>query len=148
MSAATSTPAPRHTVVVRLHDRPGALYRAIGLIRRRGYNVASLVVGASERPGTSRMVLVVEACDVRQVIAQLRRLIDVLSVQEIDARPAHVDAFVEAMLHFDGASNDSRGDAEDAEKTDTKVLPFSAFSAPPRENTTAPAQPILKETAR
>ena len=46
---------PRHTVVVRLHDRPGALYRAIGLIRRRGYNVASLVVGASERPGTSRM---------------------------------------------------------------------------------------------
>ena len=101
MSAASTTAAPRHTVVVRLHDRPGALYRAIGLIRRRGYNVASLVVGASERPGTSRMVLVVEACDVRQVIAQLRRLIDVLSVQEIDAQPAHVDEFVEAMLRFD-----------------------------------------------
>jgi acetolactate synthase-1/3 small subunit len=105
MSAHATTDAttpPRHTVVVRLHDRPGALYRAIGLIRRRGYNVASLVVGASERPGTSRMVLVVEACDVRQVVAQLARLVDVLSVHEIDAEPAHVDALVERMLHFDG----------------------------------------------
>ena len=91
----------RHTVVVRLHDRPGALYRAIGLIRRRGYNVASLVVGASERPGTSRMVLVVEACDVRQVMQQLARLVDVLSVEEVEAEPTHVDSFVEAVLRFD-----------------------------------------------
>jgi len=100
-NAVPNAAPPRHTVVVRLHDRPGALYRAIGLIRRRGYNVASLVVGASERPGTSRMVLVVEACDVRQVVQQLARLIDVLSVQEITAQPSHVDALVEAMLGFD-----------------------------------------------
>ena len=77
-------PAPRkHTIVVQLHDRPGALYRAVGLIRRRDYNVSSLVVGASERPGTSRMVLVVEAVDVHQVLQQLERLVDVLSVAEI-----------------------------------------------------------------
>lgn len=77
-------PAPRkHTIVVQLHDRPGALYRAVGLIRRRDYNVSSLVVGASERPGTSRMVLVVEAVDVHQVLQQLSRLVDVLSVAEI-----------------------------------------------------------------
>jgi len=68
---------------VQLHDRPGALYRAVGLIRRRDYNVSSLVVGASERPGTSRMVLVVEAVDVHQVLQQLTRLVDVISVAEI-----------------------------------------------------------------
>jgi len=86
-------PAPRkHTIVVQLHDRPGALYRAVGLIRRRDYNVSSLVVGASERPGTSRMVLVVEAVDVHQVLQQLSRLVDVLSVAEI--RSGGEDALV------------------------------------------------------
>ena len=85
-------PTPRkHTIVVQLHDRPGALYRAVGLIRRRDYNVSSLVVGASERPGTSRMVLVVEAVDVHQVLQQLSRLVDVLSVAEIRS---HRDSIV------------------------------------------------------
>jgi acetolactate synthase-1/3 small subunit len=83
IAARTQAPPRRHTVLVQLHDRPGALYRAIGLIRRRDYNVSSLVVGASERPGTSRMVLVVEAVDVHQVLQQLSRLVDVLSVAEI-----------------------------------------------------------------
>ena len=84
MTPTTPRAAPkRHTLVVQLHDRPGALYRAIGLIRRRDYNVSSLVVGASERAGTSRMVLVVEAADVHQIVQQLSRLVDVLSVAEI-----------------------------------------------------------------
>jgi acetolactate synthase-1/3 small subunit len=88
----------RHTVVVQLHDRPGALYRAIGLVRRRDYNVSSLVVGASERPGTSRMVLVVEAADVQQVLSQLMRLVDVVSVAEISPEEALVRETVLAVV--------------------------------------------------
>ena len=76
-------PTQQHTIVVQLNDRPGALYRAIGLIRRRDYNVSSLVVGAIDKSGTSRMVLVVEAADVHQIAQQLSRLIDVLSVAEV-----------------------------------------------------------------
>jgi acetolactate synthase I/III small subunit len=93
--------ARQHTLVVRLHDRPGALYRAIGLIRRRDYNVASLLVGASDRPGTSRMVLVIEAAEVHQVVQQLSRLVDVLSVAEIAPDDALVGDFVNAMQRFD-----------------------------------------------
>lgn len=96
-------PAPRkHTVVVQLHDRPGALYRAIGLIRRRDYNVSSLVVGASERPGTSRMVLVVEAVDVHQVLQQLSRLVDVLSVAEISGTETLVRETALAVVEVAG----------------------------------------------
>jgi acetolactate synthase-1/3 small subunit len=100
-------PAPRkHTIVVQLHDRPGALYRAVGLIRRRDYNVSSLVVGASERPGTSRMVLVVEAVDVHQVLQQLTRLVDVLSVAEIGRGDALVRETALAVVEEDGNAAD------------------------------------------
>ena len=92
---------PQHTIVVRLNDRPGALYRAIGLIRRRDFNVSSLVVGPTDTSGTSRMVLVVEAVDTRQIVQQLSRLIDVLSVTEVPYLKAHSDQFADAMRQFD-----------------------------------------------
>ena len=96
-----NAPSKRHTIVVQLNDRPGALYRAIGLIRRRDYNVSSLVVGATDRSGTSRMVLVVEAADVQQIVQQLSRLIDVLSVAEVPHEEARMDLFADAMRGFD-----------------------------------------------
>ena len=91
----------RHTLIVRLNDKPGALYRAIGLIRRRDYNVSSLVVGATDRSGTSRMVLVVEAANVHQIVQQLSRLIDVLSVAEVAHEDTLFDQFDDAMRQFD-----------------------------------------------
>jgi acetolactate synthase small subunit len=92
--------ARRHTLVVQLNDRPGALYRAIGLVRRRDYNVSSLVVGPIDASGTSRMVLVVEAVDVRQIVLQLSRLIDVLSVAEVVHEEGLLDRFADAMRGF------------------------------------------------
>ncbi len=96
-------PARRHTLVVKLNDRPGALYRAIGLIRRRDYNVSSLVVGSTDTSGTSRMVLVIEAVDVQQVVQQLNRLIDVLSVAEVAHDDTLLDHFADAMRRFDSS---------------------------------------------
>ena len=73
------------TVVALVEDKPGVLARIAGLFRRRGFNIASLAVGPSERPGMSRLTFVVEGEPglVGHVAAQLDRLIDVVSAEDI-----------------------------------------------------------------
>lgn len=73
------------TVVALVEDKPGVLARIAGLFRRRGFNIASLAVGPSERPGMSRLTFVVggEPGLVGHVAAQLDRLIDVVSAEDI-----------------------------------------------------------------
>ncbi|MCZ6539737.1 MAG: acetolactate synthase small subunit [Chloroflexi bacterium] len=75
----------QRTISALVQDRPGVLARIAGLFRRRGFNIASLAVGRSERPGLSRMTFVVEGPEevVRHVSAQLDRLIDVVEVHDI-----------------------------------------------------------------
>jgi len=76
------------TVVALVEDKPGVLARIAGLFRRRGFNIASLAVGRSERPGMSRLTFVVEGEPnlVGHVAAQLDRLVDVVSVEDITER--------------------------------------------------------------
>jgi acetolactate synthase-1/3 small subunit len=59
------------------------------LIRRRGFNIHSLTVGPTERTGLSRMTIVVdaEAPMVRQAVEHLRKLVNVLEVQQLGERP-------------------------------------------------------------
>jgi acetolactate synthase-1/3 small subunit len=75
----------QRTISALVLDRPGVLARIAGLFRRRGFNIASLAVGRSERSGMSRMTFVVEGPEevVRHVAAQLDRLIDVVEVHDI-----------------------------------------------------------------
>lgn len=73
----------QHTLIALLQDRPGVLHRTVTLLRRRGFNIASLAVGRSEVPGVSRMTLVVDAADATQVVAQLDRLVEVIGVKDV-----------------------------------------------------------------
>ena len=75
----------RHTVIAVVRDRPGALNRAVSLFRRRNINIHSITVGASEKPGLSRMTLVVDSGEVDQLIRQLQRLLDMLEVTDVTA---------------------------------------------------------------
>jgi acetolactate synthase-1/3 small subunit len=83
----TRTVSRGHTIVALLQDHPGVLHRAVSLLRRRGFNIASLAVGRSEVEGVSRMTLVVEQEDVGQVVKQLNRLVEVLQVDDVTHDP-------------------------------------------------------------
>src|SRR5262245_28043985 len=76
----------RHrTFAVWVEDRPGVLSRVVSLFRRRGFNIESLTVGKSERPGVSRVTLVARADDdvARRLEANLYKLVNVLYVEEL-----------------------------------------------------------------
>lgn len=70
----------KHTLTALLQDRPGALNRTLSLFRRRGFNIESLSVAPSERPGLSRVTIVVNEADIDQVVKQFTRLIEVVDV--------------------------------------------------------------------
>lgn len=72
----------KHTLSVLVENRPGVLARVSGLFARRGYNIDSLAVSATENPTISRMTMVTMGDDrhLEQVIKQLDKLIDVINV--------------------------------------------------------------------
>lgn len=76
----------QHTVVALVYDRPGVLNRVVSMVRRRAFNINSLAVGHSEIPGLSRMTFVVEGDDtlLAQVMSQLRKLVDVVRVTDMN----------------------------------------------------------------
>ena len=78
------------TFIVHVEDQPGVLTRVASLIRRRGFNIESLTVGHAESEGVSRMTIVVSTDDfgARRVESNLYKLIDVLRVDDVTARPA------------------------------------------------------------
>lgn len=77
--------ADPHVFVVDVEDEPGVLTRVSSLFRRRAFNIVSLTVGVTERPGISRMTIVVDAPDVaaRRIEANLWRLVNVIKVEDV-----------------------------------------------------------------
>ncbi len=79
----------KHTIAILVNDQPGVLQRVAGLFGRRGFNIESITVGASEEPGLSRMVIVTTGDDrtLEQIQKQLNKLIDVIKVVDVSAQP-------------------------------------------------------------
>lgn len=75
-----------HTLSVLVEDLPGVLARVSGLFSRRGFNIESLAVGATEIKGVSRMTIMVSVEDfpLEQVTKQLNKLINVIKIVEQD----------------------------------------------------------------
>ena len=103
------TSAGPHVFVVDVEDEPGVLTRVSSLFRRRAFNIVSLTVGVTERPGISRMTIVVDAPEVaaRRIEAHLWKLVNVIRVEDVTGSAAvrrelvmvKVAADVEARTH-------------------------------------------------
>ena len=79
----------QNTLVALVEDKPGVLNRVASLFRRRNFNIKSLNVGNSEKPGISRMTIVVDdSVDASQVEANLYKLVNVIDVQDVTDQPA------------------------------------------------------------
>lgn len=96
----------RTLLSVTVNDTPGVLQRVSGLFSRRGYNIESITVGASEREGRSRMTVAAwgDEGQIAQMCSQLRKLIDVLEVKRIDERPYLTRELMLVKLRTDGTS--------------------------------------------
>ena len=77
---------PTHTLSVLVEDKPGVLARVASLFSRRGYNIQSLAVGATEQKNMSRMTIVVSVDEspLEQITKQLNKLVNVIKIVEQD----------------------------------------------------------------
>lgn len=73
------------TLTVLVENKAGVLNRIASLFRRRRFNIESLTVGHSEKPGLSRMTIVVdENTNIEQVFRQMYKIVEVIKIKKLD----------------------------------------------------------------
>ena len=73
----------KQTLILFMQDEPGVLNRISSLVRRRNFNIDSIVAGRTELEGITRMTLVVNEPNKakrKNIYNNLKRLIDVYDV--------------------------------------------------------------------
>lgn len=76
----------RRIITATVKDSSGVLNRVTGLLSKRGFNISSITVGASETPNISKMTFEVEIDSqgqAEQITKQLNKQIDVIKVMDI-----------------------------------------------------------------
>ena len=73
----------KQTLILFMQDEPGVLNRISSLVRRRNFNIESIVAGRTELDGITRMTLVVNEPNEakrKNIYNNLKRLVDVYDV--------------------------------------------------------------------
>ena len=75
-----------YTLSILVRDIPGVLSQVARLFSRKGYNIESIVSGGTDKPGVTRITIVIlgDELMVDQIAAQCRKLIPVLAVKLLD----------------------------------------------------------------
>ena len=79
-----------YTLIVLVNDRPGAVDRVVGILRRRRANMQTFVLGRSELPDTVRITVSVtdSGVGIDHLIEQLRKTVDVRQVVNLTFQQA------------------------------------------------------------
>ena len=72
-----------YTLSILVKDIPGVLSQVARLFSRKGYNIESIVSGETDKPGITRITIVILADElmIHQITAQCSKLIPVLAVK-------------------------------------------------------------------
>ncbi|HVY69033.1 MAG TPA: acetolactate synthase small subunit, partial [Verrucomicrobiae bacterium] len=105
----------RHTISVLVENKFGVLTRVAGLFSGRGYNIDSLNVAPTQDASTSRMTIVTrgDEATLDQIVKQLKKLVDVIQVQDF-----HAGEYVDRELVLVKVGVDSKSRAEVMQITD------------------------------
>jgi acetolactate synthase-1/3 small subunit len=107
-AAPSSTRARHHILTVLVENKAGVLARVAGLFSRRGFNIFSLAVAPTDDERFSRITIVVdvESAPLEQVMRQLDKLVNVVSIDELAPEEA---TEAELLLATVSAGPEQRG---------------------------------------
>ena len=76
----------KHVLSILVENKPGVLTRIAGMFARRGFNIDSLAVGATDDTSISRITLTVDgaAHPIDQVTKQLHKLVHVIKIRDLE----------------------------------------------------------------
>lgn len=79
-----------HILTVLVENKAGVLARVAGLFSRRGFNIFSLAVAPTDDVAFSRITIVVdvESAPLEQIVHQLDKLVNVVSISELSPADA------------------------------------------------------------
>jgi len=91
----------RYIISTIVENKPGVLYRASNMFRRRGFNMDSISVGPTERKDLARMTITIRGDDatVEQLVKQLSKLIDAIKVSVLNPKNTVVRELALVKLH-------------------------------------------------
>jgi acetolactate synthase-1/3 small subunit len=92
-----------HVIAALVENRAGTLSRVSGLFSRRGFNIDSLTVGVTSNPAISRVTIALTGDEavLEQIVKQLAKLVDVISVRELDGETCVRREIMLVKIHVD-----------------------------------------------
>jgi len=90
-----------HIIAAIVEHKPGVLFKITNLIRRRGFNISSISVGATENPDLARITMVVtgDEATIEQVTKQLQKIIEVVKISKLNPSESVIRELLLIKVH-------------------------------------------------